>query len=68
MLPQFHAIKETHVAFNMNKIIQVCIGKVGVFKIIDAVGTSIHCGYADDMFMNPSLDVLYDITRDGCNL
>ena len=32
MLPQFQTIKETSVAFIINKMLQICDGKVGVFK------------------------------------
>ena len=41
------------------------VGKVDGFKISDAVGTSIYCGYADDMFLNPTINVLSAITRGG---
>ena len=37
MLPQFQAIKETIVAFIINKMIQVCVGMVDGFKISDEV-------------------------------
>ena len=37
------------------------------FKIIGAVGMSICRGSADDMVLNPTLDVLSDITRGGWN-
>ena len=38
-------------------MLQVCIGEVGICKINDAVGTSICRGSADDMGLNPTLDV-----------
>ena len=34
----------------------------------DAVGTSNNFVYEEDMVMNPTLDILSDITRDGWNL
>ena len=68
MFPQFKSIKETNVAFTMNKMLQVCIGKVGGFKMSDAVGTSIHRVSADNMFMNPTVGVFSDITCSGWNL
>ena len=68
MFPQFQEIKETSVAFSTNKMLQGCVGMVGGFKRCDAVGTSICCGYADDMVLNPTLDVLSAITRGGYNL
>ena len=40
---------------------------MGVFKRSDIIGSSISCGYADDMVLNPTLDVLSSITRGGCN-
>ena len=48
-------------------MLQVCVGMVNEFKISDAVGMSILHGYADDMVLNPNLDVLYDITHGGWN-
>ena len=68
MFPQFHAIKDTSVSFTTNKILQVCIGKVGGFKWSDTAGTSICCGSSDDMGMNPTLDVLSSINRGGWDL
>ena len=41
MLPQFKEIKDTRVAFSINKILQGCVGMVDGFKRIDAVRTSI---------------------------
>ena len=67
MFPQFQAIKYTSVVFTINKMLQVCIGEVGGLKKSDAVGTSITHGYADDMVMNKTLDVLSAITRGGWN-
>ena len=67
MIPQFQAIKETSVAFNINKILQVCVGKVGGFKSSDAVGMSIFRGSADDIVLNTNLDVLSAITHGGWN-
>ena len=65
MLPKFQAIKEINVAFATNKMLQDCVGKVGVFKITDAVGISIHCGYADEMVLNKTIDVFPSIPRGG---
>ena len=65
MFPQFQAITYTSVVFTINKMIQGCVGMVDGFKRSDAVGTSIRRGYADDMVLNPTLDVLYAITRGG---
>ena len=66
MLPKFQAIKDTSVAFTINKILQGCVGKVGEFKNSDAVGTSINCSSADDIVLNPKI-VFSAITCDGCN-
>ena len=55
MLPQVQAIKETSVAFNINKMIQGCFGMVGGFKMSNPAGTSICCGSADNMLLNPTL-------------
>ena len=65
MLPQFQAIKEINVAFATNKTLQDCVGKVGAFKSTDAVGISIHCGSADDMVLNTTLNVFSSIPRGG---
>ena len=67
MFPQFQAIKETGVSFTTNKMLQGYVGKVVELKMIDAVGTSIHHGSADDMVLNTTLDVLSAISCDGCN-
>ena len=67
MFPQFQGIKDTSVAFRINKIIQICVVMVDRLKSIDAVGTPICCGSADDMVMNPNLDVFSAITRGGWN-
>ena len=48
-------------------MLQGYVGNVAGLKIIDAVGTSIHSGSADDMVMNPILNVLSAITCGGCN-
>ena len=48
-------------------MLQVCVGMVNEFKISDAVGMSILHGYADDMVLNPNLDILYDIPHGGWN-
>ena len=45
----------------------ICVGKVDVFKISDAVGTSIFRGSEYDMVLNPNLDVLSDINHSGWN-
>ena len=67
VLPQFQPIKDTSVYFTINKMIQVCAGKVDEFKRIDALGTSIYHGYTYDMFINPALNVFSTITYVGCN-
>ena len=67
MFPQFQEIKETSVDFTVNKMIQGCVGKVGIFKRSDAVGTSIFFGSSEDMSLNPTLDFLSDIPRGGWN-
>ena len=36
------------------------------FQISDTVGTSISCGSADEMVLNPTFDVLSVINRGGC--
>ena len=48
-------------------MLQGYVGKVVELKMIDAVGTSIHHGSADDMVLNTTLDVLSAITCGGCN-
>ena len=58
MLPQFQEIKDISVAFTINKMLQCCVGKVGVFKRSATIGSSIICGFGDDMVLNPILDVL----------
>ena len=68
MLPQYHEIKETSVAFTINKMVQVFFGKLDGFKCIDVVGTSIRCGSADDMVLNPTIDIFSGITCDSCNV
>ena len=55
MFLQFQAIKETSVDFAINKMIQGCVGMVGIFKRSDMVGMSIRCGSTDDMVLNPTL-------------
>ena len=65
MFPQFQAIKETIFAFSINKMLQGCLGMVDGFKRRDAVGTPICRGSADDMVLNPTLDVLSAITCGG---
>ena len=65
VFPKFQEIKESSVVLTMNKIIWVYVGKVGVCKIIDVVGKTICCGSADDMVLNPTLDVLSTITHGG---
>ena len=67
MFPHFHSIKYTSVSFSVNKMLQVCVGMVNEFKISDAVGMSILHGYADDMVLNPNLDILYDIPHGSWN-
>ena len=67
MFPQFQEIKETSVTFSTNKIIQGCVGMLDIFKRSDTVGTSIRRISADDMFLNPNLDVLSAITCGDCN-
>ena len=62
---QFQSIKDTSVAFSINKILQGCVGMVDRFKRSNAVGTSIFRGSADDMVLNPTLDVLSAITCGG---
>ena len=41
---------------------------VGRFRMSDTAETSIRRGSADDMVLNPNLDVLSAITRGSCNL
>ena len=55
-------------SFIINKIIQDCVGNMDVFKMSDALGTSICCGSADNMFLNPTVDVLSAITHGSWNL
>ena len=67
MFQQFQSTKDTNLALTINKMLQVCVGKLGIFKSIDVVGTSIRCGYAYDMVMNTTLGVLPTITSGGWN-
>ena len=48
-------------------MIQGYVGMVDGFKRSDAVGISILCGYAYDMVLNPTIDVLSAITSGGWN-
>ena len=48
-------------------MLQVCVGILDVFKRSDAIGTSICRGSADDIFINPILDVFSDITCGSWN-
>ena len=61
MFPEFQAIKDTSVAF-------ICVGKVGRFKRSDTEIISICCGSADDMVLNPTLDVFSVIPFGSWNL
>ena len=56
ILPQFQAIKENSVVLTINEMLHECVGKVGGFKISDAVGTPIRICSAYDMVLNPTLD------------
>ena len=56
IFPQFQAIKDNSVVLTINKILHDCVGKVGGFKISDAVGTSIRLDSEYDMVLNPTLD------------
>ena len=67
ILPQFQAIRETIIVLTINKMLKVCVGKVGGCKSSDAVGTSIRHVSADDMVLNPTLDVFSAITHGGWN-
>ena len=67
MFPQFQAIKETSAAFSINKMLQGCVRIVDVLKRSDAVGTSICRGSAENMVLNPTLDVLSTIPRVSWN-
>ena len=49
-------------------MLQGCVGMLDIFKSSDALGTPIRRGSADDMVLNPTLDVLSAITHGGCNL
>ena len=68
MLPQFQAIKNSSVSFTIDKMIQVCSGKVDIFKRSDIAETSIHCDSSDAVVMNTTLDVLLAITLGVWNL
>ena len=46
-------------------MLQGCVGKVGGFKMSDVVGILIFRGSADDMVLNPTVDILSAITRGG---
>ena len=63
MLPQFQEIKNTSVAFTINKVLQGCVGKADVFKSSDMVVTSICCDSEYDMVLNPNFDVLSAINH-----
>ena len=68
MFQQFQAMKETSVDLNVNKMFQVCLGKVEVLKRSESEVTSIISGSIDNMVLNKTLDVLSAITRGGWNL
>ena len=68
MLLQFQAIKYTSVDLTTNKMLQGCVGKVNRFKSIDEVGTPICSGSADNISLNPTLNVLSAINCGGWNL
>ena len=59
MFPQFQTIQDTSVCFTINKIIQGCVGKVYGFKSSDMVLTSIYCGSAHDVVLNPTLNFFF---------
>ena len=67
ILPQSQAIKETSFVLTINKMLRDCVGKVGRFKISDAVVASIRRSYSDNMVLNPGLDILSIITHHGLN-
>ena len=48
-------------------MLQGCVGKVVGLKMIDAVGTPIHRGSANDMVLNITINVLSAITCGGFN-
>ena len=49
-------------------MLQLFVGNLDGFKSSDAVGTSIHSGYLDDMVLNSTLDFLSTFSIGGCNL
>ena len=60
--------KNTILSFIINKVLQDCVVTVEGFKMSDAVGTSICCGSADTLFLNPTVDVLSAINHVSWNL
>ena len=63
IFPQFQSIKETGIVLTINKMVWVCVGELGRFKISDAVGTSIRRGSTNDMVLNPTIGVLSAINH-----
>ena len=68
MCAQLKEIKDNSVTFTINDMLQGCAGKMDWFETIDTVGTSVCHGYADDMVLNTTLDILSAITHGVCNL
>ena len=67
VFPQFQAIKKKNVADNINKILQVCVGKFDGLKISDVEVTLIQSVSVDDKVINMSLDIMTAITCGGFN-
>ena len=65
MFQQFQAMKETSVDLNVNKMFQVCLGKVEVLKRSESEVTSIISGSIDNMVLNKTFDVLSIVTCVG---
>ena len=68
MCAQLKEIKDNSVTFTINDMLQGCAGKMDWFETSDTVGTSVCHGYADDMVLNTTLDILSAITHGVCNL
>ena len=65
MFPHFQPIKYTSVSFTINKILQGCVGKAEGLKRSNMVETSFYHISTDDMVLNPTHDVLSEITCGG---
>ena len=57
ILPKLQDIKYMGVAFNINKLPQVCVGMLYGFKRSDSVVTPSWCGSEDDLILKLSINI-----------